>query len=156
MTNTGTRSQASTRTHDQTRTRTQTNQLQSNGGYLEVGWETQPQQYRNYFTSFESVSSADCSANILFSRNTILFSITFRSFPAPQILLAFNFASNATTAVKRYKTFEVSYDCIRQYRASNFLLRTANFLIFSAYCVRFSGQCVNGKLATAYAALFSR
>jgi len=44
-TNTGTRSQASKRTHDQTRTRTQTNQLKANGGYLEVGWETQPQQF---------------------------------------------------------------------------------------------------------------
>jgi len=50
-TNTGTRSQASTRTHDQTRTRTQTNQLKANGGHLEVGWETQPQQFKQGYAT---------------------------------------------------------------------------------------------------------
>jgi len=51
-TNSGTRSRASTRTHDQTRTRTQTNQLKTNGGYLEVGWETQPQQYNHQLLTY--------------------------------------------------------------------------------------------------------
>lgn len=60
----------------------------------------------NYFASSESVSSAACSVSILFSRNTILFSICFRSFPALSPL-TFNFASTATTTVKRHTTFAV-------------------------------------------------